>query len=43
MTRIDRVHQRRKEQRLNRNLMIIKVFILVTVVYFICQAVLTIN
>ncbi|CAJ1192179.1 hypothetical protein LCR01_14280 [Companilactobacillus crustorum] len=43
MTRIDRLQQKKKTERVDRNVGFIKVFIVISVIYFICQIVTTIN
>ncbi|WP_281273983.1 hypothetical protein [Companilactobacillus musae] len=43
MTRIDRLHQKRKTQRVGRNISFVQMFIVVAVIYFICQMVMTID
>ncbi|GEO57483.1 hypothetical protein [Companilactobacillus bobalius] len=43
MTRIDKLRKRRRSERIDRNVVILKLCIVIAVTYFICQAVATIH
>ncbi|WP_256970475.1 MULTISPECIES: hypothetical protein [Companilactobacillus] len=43
MTRTDRLRKRRRSERIDRNLIIVRLCIVIAMIYFICQVVATIH